>query len=65
MGILTSKLFGKWAGVASASAGLAVAVLTVVNPAILAEPYAVLIMTALGIHAAASDGITPLSGSKK
>ena len=65
MNIFTSKLFGKWAGVASASASLVVAVLAVTHPAVLSADAAVVIMGALGIHVMAADGVTPKSGGAK
>ena len=57
------KLFGKWAGVVSAGAAFAVAVVKITNPALL---EAELVMTIMGIllgHTVASDGMTPSSGN--
>jgi len=52
---MLSKLFGKWAGVASAGAILVVAVVKAVKPELIDTEVAVAIMSALGIHASAAD----------
>lgn len=60
---MLSKIFGRWANVASLSVMLTVAVVQVVKPDLLGSELAVSILTALGIHAGASD--TPISSVKQ
>lgn len=60
---MITKLFGKWAGVASASIALAIAVAKIARPELLATDLAVTIITLLTGHAAASD--SPFESVKK